>query len=108
MGTSHRQPPVKELVGRVRGGLRELFRLPDGYEVVLGNGGTTALLGCPELRTRPGASPPSHLWRVLLQVRRLDPQTAPFLADPIVIEAPAGDAPEPSGRPGGRCDRLGP
>src|SRR6266542_5722581 len=42
MGTSHRQKPVKSLVGRVRAGLRELFALPDGYEVVLGNGGTTA------------------------------------------------------------------
>jgi phosphoserine aminotransferase len=42
LGTSHRQAPVKDLVGRVRGGLGELFRLPDGYEVVLGNGGSTA------------------------------------------------------------------
>jgi phosphoserine aminotransferase len=42
LGTSHRQPPVKDLVGRVRAGLAELFRIPDGYEVVLGNGGSTA------------------------------------------------------------------
>jgi phosphoserine aminotransferase len=42
LGTSHRQPPVKGLVGRVRAGLRSLFSLPDGYEVVLGNGGSTA------------------------------------------------------------------
>jgi phosphoserine aminotransferase len=42
LGTSHRQAPVKDLVGRVRTGLGELFRLPDGYEVVLGNGGSTA------------------------------------------------------------------
>ncbi|HRQ00438.1 MAG TPA: phosphoserine transaminase [Terrimesophilobacter sp.] len=42
LGTSHRQAPVKDLVGRVRTGLAELFRLPDGYEVVLGNGGSTA------------------------------------------------------------------
>src|SRR5512135_1975824 len=41
-GTSHRQAPVKNLVGRVRSGLAELFSLPDGYEVVLGNGGATA------------------------------------------------------------------
>ncbi len=41
-GTSHRQAPVKNLVGRVRDGLRELFSLPDGYEVILGNGGATA------------------------------------------------------------------
>lgn len=42
MGTSHRQKPVKSLVSRVRTGVSELFSLPDGYEVVLGNGGTTA------------------------------------------------------------------
>lgn len=40
-GTSHRQAPVKDLVGSLRGGLKELFSLPDGYEVVLGNGGPT-------------------------------------------------------------------
>jgi phosphoserine aminotransferase len=42
MGTSHRKAPVKNLVGRVRSGLSELFTIPDGYEVVLGNGGSTA------------------------------------------------------------------
>ena len=41
-GTSHRQAPVKNLVGRVRDGVRQLFALPDGYEVILGNGGSTA------------------------------------------------------------------
>ncbi len=42
LGTSHRQAPVRALVGRVRAGLAELFALPEGYEVVLGNGGSTA------------------------------------------------------------------
>jgi phosphoserine aminotransferase len=42
LGTSHRQAPVKNLVGAVREGISELFSLPDGYEVVLGNGGSTA------------------------------------------------------------------
>jgi phosphoserine aminotransferase len=42
MGTSHRQAPVRNLVGRVRDGVSQLFSLPDGYEVVLGNGGSTA------------------------------------------------------------------
>ena len=41
LGTSHRQAPVKDLVGRVRSGLAQLFRLPEGYEVLLGNGGST-------------------------------------------------------------------
>lgn len=42
MGTSHRQPPVKQLVASIRTGLRDFFALPDGYEVVLGNGGASA------------------------------------------------------------------
>jgi phosphoserine aminotransferase len=41
LGTSHRQAPVKNLVGEVRTGLAELFELPEGYEVILGNGGST-------------------------------------------------------------------
>ncbi|MGB0821109.1 MAG: phosphoserine transaminase, partial [Ilumatobacteraceae bacterium] len=41
MGTSHRQAPVKDLVGSVRSGLTELFGLPDGWEIILGNGGST-------------------------------------------------------------------
>jgi phosphoserine aminotransferase len=42
LGTSHRQKPIRDLVGRVREGLSDLYRLTDGYEVVLGNGGSTA------------------------------------------------------------------
>jgi len=42
LGTSHRQAPVKDLVGRVRSRLAELFRAPNGYEVIVGNGGSTA------------------------------------------------------------------
>jgi phosphoserine aminotransferase len=42
MGTSHRQAPVKSVVGSVRRGLTDLFSLPDGWEIVLGNGGSTA------------------------------------------------------------------
>ncbi len=42
MGTSHRQAPIKNLVGQVRMGLSDLLRLPDGYEIILGNGGSTA------------------------------------------------------------------
>jgi phosphoserine aminotransferase len=42
LGTSHRQAPVKNLVGEVREGLRDLFGLPEGYEIILGNGGSTA------------------------------------------------------------------
>jgi phosphoserine aminotransferase len=42
LGTSHRQAPIKNLVGEIRAGLLEMFRAPEGYEVILGNGGSTA------------------------------------------------------------------
>ena len=42
LGTSHRQKPVKNVMNRVCTGLTSLFNLPEGYEVVLGNGGSTA------------------------------------------------------------------
>src|SRR3712207_9199972 len=61
MGTSHRQAPVKGLVRQVREGLTELFDLPDGYEVVLGNGGTTAFLDPPVIRLiRERSAPRSY------------------------------------------------
>jgi phosphoserine aminotransferase len=95
MGTSHRQAPVRDLVGRVRTGLTELFRLPDGYEVVLGNGGTTAFW---EIATA---------WLVRERALHLTygefsqkfakaTAAAPFLADPILVEAEPGDAPDPA------------
>lgn len=43
LGTSHRRPAVKNIVATIRSGLRDLFDLPEGYEVLLGNGGATAL-----------------------------------------------------------------
>jgi len=94
MGTSHRQKPVKSLVGRVRGGLRELFALPEGYEVLLGNGGTTAFWDAATagiVRERA-----LHLsYGEFSSKFASATKKAPFLADPIVVEAPAGDAPDP-------------
>src|ERR671928_573109 len=58
MGTSHRQAPVKNLVKRVREGLTQLFDLPDGYQVVLGNGGSTAFWDAPPLGLIPPRSAP--------------------------------------------------
>jgi phosphoserine aminotransferase len=98
MGTSHRQRPVKELVGRIRGGLRELFSLPDGYEVALGNGGTTAFWDaatCCLVHERA-----LHLaYGEFSSKFAACTRGAPFLADPIVIEADPGDAPEPVADP---------
>ncbi len=98
MGTSHRQAPVRDLVGRVRSGLAELFALPDGYEIVLGNGGTTAFwdAACAWL-VRERAL---HLtYGEFSQKFAKATKGAPFLADPIVVEAEPGDAPAPVADP---------
>src|SRR4051794_41933700 len=61
MGTSHRQAPVKGLVKRVREGLTELFDLPEGYQVVLGNGGAAAVWGAAaDGAVRPRHAPRAH------------------------------------------------
>jgi phosphoserine aminotransferase len=94
MGTSHRQKPVKSLVGEVRSGLRELFSLPDGYEVALGNGGATAFwdaaaFGLIERRAL-------HLsFGEFSQKFATVTTEAPFLEDPLLVRA------EPGGAPGG-------
>jgi len=101
MGTSHRQKPVKELVGRVRHGLTQLLGLPDGYEVLLGNGGTTALwdaLAFGIVRERA-----LHLTYGEFSSKFAKVTTgAPFLADPVVVEAEPGSAPAPTADPS--CD----
>jgi len=98
MGTSHRQAPVKGLVRRVRAGLSELFDLPDGYEVALGNGGTTAFWDAAAaclVRERA-----LHLtFGEFSQKFATVTKKAPFLADPIVVAADPGDAPEPTSDP---------
>ena len=99
MGTSHRQKPVKQLVGRVRAGISELFSLPDGYEVMLGNGGTTAFWDAATAGLVRSRS--LHLtYGEFSSKFAACTKGAPFLADPIVIEAAAGDAPAPQADPG--------
>jgi len=96
MGTSHRQAPVKAVLRQVREGLRELFALPDGYEVALGNGGSTAFwdaAACGLVRRRALHLAFGEFTQKFASVTR----GAPFLADPIVVSAPPGDAPEPAG-----------
>ena len=96
MGTSHRQKPVKALVGEIRAGLRNLFSAPDGYEVALGNGGATAFwdaaaFGLVERRA-------AHLtYGEFSQKFATVTAGAPFLEDPVKIAAEAGDAPDPAG-----------
>jgi len=98
IGTSHRQQPVRGLVARVRAGLGDLFAIPDGYEVALGNGGTTAfwdaaaawLIGERALHLAYGEFSSKFAKATA---------GAPFLADPIVLEAEPGDAPAPVADP---------
>jgi phosphoserine aminotransferase len=103
MGTSHRQKPVKSLVGRLRSGLAELFSLPEGYQVVLGNGGSTAFWDAAAfglVRDRA-----LHLAYGEFSSKFADStRGAPFLADPVVIKAEAGSAPVPTADP--TCDVL--
>lgn len=99
IGTSHRQKPVKAQVARVRAGLRQLFNLPEGYEVVLGNGGSTAFwevatfglireqaqfLSFGEFGSKFAASA----------------KAAPFLGEMSVIKSEPGDAPAFAPAPG--------
>lgn len=94
MGTSHRQSGVKSLVHRVRTGMSTLFSLPDGYEVILGNGGTTAFWDAAALGLVRNRS--QHLAFGEFSAKFAAVTTAaPFLADPTVIKADVGDAPEP-------------
>jgi phosphoserine aminotransferase len=98
MGTSHRQAPVRDLVGRIRAGVGELLDLPDGYEVALGNGGTTAFWDAAAawlVRERALHLAYGEFSRKFSGVTA----AAPFLADPIVVEAAPGDAPEPTSDP---------
>jgi phosphoserine aminotransferase len=99
MGTSHRQKPVKELVGRVRAGVAELLGAPAGYGVALGNGGTTAFWDAAAfglVRERALALVYGEFSRKFADVT----DRAPFLADTILLEADPGDAPAPAALPG--------
>lgn len=88
LGTSHRQAPVKNLVASVREKLSELFRLPDGYEIVLGNGGSTAFwdaaaFGLIERRSQ-------HLTFGEFGAKFAKAAKAPWLEAPDVRESAAG------------------
>ena len=97
MGTSHRQRPVKALVGEIRAGLRELFSAPDGYELALGNGGTRRFwdaAACGLIRERAAHLAFGEFSQKFASVAA----GAPFLADPTVVAAEPGDAPDPAAR----------
>ncbi len=93
MGTSHRQAPVRQLVGRVRDGLASLFQLPDGYEVVLGNGGATAFWDVATYGLIREKSQHLAFGEFSAKFAKAAAQ-APWLAAPSVISADPGSRPQ--------------
>src|SRR5947208_3217020 len=93
LGTSHRQPRVKSVVGSIRAGLADLFSLPDGYEVLIGNGGSTtfwdaAAFGLVDRRAE-------HLvFGEFSSKFAAVTAAAPFLDDPLVLRSEPGTHPE--------------
>jgi len=99
LGTSHRRDGVKSVVRRVRSGLKELFGLPAGYEVVLGNGGTTAFWDMATfclIRARSQHLVFGEFSAKFATAARL----APHLDMPSIIDAPPGSAPVAAGEAG--------
>ncbi|MGZ4609846.1 MAG: phosphoserine transaminase [Actinomycetes bacterium] len=92
LGTSHRQKTIKDVVRRVRTGLADLFTLPDGYEVVLGNGGTTAFWDIATLNLVESRA--QHLvFGEFSSKFAAATKAAPFLDDPSVVSAEPGTHP---------------
>ncbi|GAB21634.1 phosphoserine aminotransferase [Gordonia polyisoprenivorans NBRC 16320 = JCM 10675] len=95
IGTSHRQAPVKNVVGSVREGLSQLFALPDGYEIVLSNGGTTAFWDAASFGLIKRRS--LHLtYGEFSSKFATVAKKAPFLDSPAVISTDPGTAPDPA------------
>ena len=93
LGTSHRQKPVKNVVHQVREGLSSLFSLPEGYEVVLGNGGSTAFWDIATFGLIENKS--QHLvFGEFSSKFAQAAKEAPFLSDPTVIKTEPGSHPE--------------
>ncbi len=94
LGTSHRRDGVRDIVRRVRSGLTDLWDLPDGYEVLLGNGGTTAFWDCAVFGLIERRS--EHLvFGEFSSKFAAASRAAPHLDDPVVIESEPGTHPEP-------------
>ena len=93
MGTSHRQAPVRDLVGRVREGLADLFSLPEGHEIVLGNGGATAFWDIATFGLIREKSQHLSFGEFSSKFAKAA-KDAPWLADPSVIASDPGSRPE--------------
>lgn len=89
LGTSHRQTPVRQLVGSIREGLASFFNVPDGYEIVLGNGGASCFweIACASLITRQAAFGTYGSFSAKFAKSAAK---APFLEDPVIYEGEPG------------------
>ncbi len=99
LGTSHRQAPVRQLVGDVRDGLSTLFSLPEGYEIVLGNGGSTAFWDIAAFGLVRERAQHLSFGEFSAKFGSVT-QGAPFLGDSTVIKAEAGRLASPTAEAG--------
>jgi phosphoserine aminotransferase len=99
MGTSHRQAPVRSLVGQVREGLGDLFSLPDGYEIILGNGGSTAFWDIAAFGLVRQRAQHLAFGEFSAKFGSVT-QKAPFLGDSTVIKGEPGTLPAPRAEAG--------
>jgi len=93
MGTSHRQEPVRFMVSRLRNGLAEMFALPDGYEIILGNGGSTVFWDIATFGLIENRSLHASFGEFSSKFASAS-AAAPFLADPVVVKTDPGTHPE--------------
>ena len=99
LGTSHRQAPVRNLVGQIRDGLADLFSLPEGYEIILGNGGSTAFWDIAAfglVRQRAQHLAFGEFSAKFASVT----QKAPFLGAPTIIKGEPGTLTTPTAEVG--------
>ena len=99
LGTSHRQAPVRNLVGQVRDGLADLFTLPEGYEIILGNGGSTAFWDIAAFGLVREHAQHLAFGEFSAKFGSVT-QKAPFLGDSTIIKGEPGTLPTPSAKAG--------
>ena len=99
LGTSHRQAPVRNLVGNVRQGVADLFSLPEGYEIILGNGGSTAFWDIAAFGLVRERAQHLAFGEFSAKFGSVT-QKAPFLGDPTIIKGEPGTLPTPSAEAG--------
>ena len=99
LGTSHRQAPVRSLVQRIQEGLAELFRLPGGYQVVLGNGGTTTFWDVAAFGLVTERSLHLSFGEFTSKFAAVT-AAAPWLRDPVIVASPPGTHPQPRAEAG--------